>query len=259
MRIGKIVKEIIVIFFASYLGLGFYLYIFQTNYIYFPDDQDFASCRSFQDSQKINVQGTRAYFRENSDKLIVFYHGNAGSACDRSFLKGLFEQQDYSYIFVEYSGYAGDSRKPKQELLMTDVRNINDFLATLKFSHSVIAGESIGAALAAYHSSLTKEDKLLLVSPFDKIVNVAWEHYPYFPVSLLLREKYDTTEWVNDVKSVMIIHGAKDTIIPLELGQQLFEGIKTDDKVFVTIPDADHNDLYDFPQTYSSILDYLKN
>ncbi|MFC1756459.1 hypothetical protein ACFLY1_00730, partial [Patescibacteria group bacterium] len=73
---------------------------------------DFKSCTFFQDSQKINIGGTRAYYKENSKKLILFYHGNAGSACDRSFLRDEFQKLGYSYIFVEYTGYSNDSRKP---------------------------------------------------------------------------------------------------------------------------------------------------
>ena len=89
--------------------------------IYYPDNQDFYGCEGFKDYEKINFNGTRFYLFEQSDSVLVYYHGNAGSACDRSFLKDIFEQSNHTLVFVEYAGYSNDTKKPSVVLFLKDV------------------------------------------------------------------------------------------------------------------------------------------
>lgn len=251
-------KRTAVIALGAYLAAGAWMFVFQRDYIYFPDQQDFAACPGFEKSEKLDLSGTRAYFQPGKDKVVVFYHGNAGSACDRWFLKEEFARLGYGFLFVEYAGYSGDSRQPTQKLLMQDVENVAGFLAGRNYGEVVVAGESLGASLALYHSTLAAEDKLLLIAPFYRIAEVAQKHYPIFPVSLLLRDKYETKEWLSDIKKVMIIHGASDEIIPPAQAERLHEAIASADKKLVFVPDSGHNDIYDFKETYETIKLFLK-
>ncbi|MEK7106949.1 MAG: alpha/beta hydrolase [Patescibacteria group bacterium] len=241
-----------------YLGFGALIFARQNSYIYYPSNQDFNACEGFSDSEKLNLNGTRAYYKNVSDKLMVFYHGNGGSACDRAFLKDTFTGMGYSYIFVEYAGYSNDDKKASQKLIMEDVENVNDFLKTLDYQKLAIVGESLGASLALYHSSMTDEDKLLLISPFYSLGGAASIHYPVYPISLLLRDKYKSYLWINDIKDVEIIHGTKDTIIPITESKKLFDEINVKNKKFVEVSGADHNDTYDYSETWLGIADFLK-
>jgi len=226
--------------------------------VYYPDKQDFDLCQGFKDSQKINFNGTRFYYKQNSDKLIIFYHGNAGSACNRSFLKDFFEENDYSYIFVEYAGYSNDSKKPTKKLLLQDVENVNNFIKDLNYSELVLAGESIGTGLASYHSTLTKADKLFFVAPFSSIADVGQRHFFLYPVKLLLKENYDNELWLQDFKEkIMIIHGNKDGIIPMRLSKKLYESISTIKKKYVEIDGAGHNDIYRYEEVWNNMKDFF--
>lgn len=251
--------RIIFILGATYVLLCLVYFFAQKRYIYFPSNQDFTSCPGFSESEFVNYNGTRAYYTRVSDRLLVFYHGNAGSACDRDYLKDYFKLLGYSSLFVEYTGYSNDPRGPARDLLMADVRQVNEFLKTLSFKQLVLAGESLGAALAVYHSSIAGENKLLLVSPFDKLSNVGKIHYKFFPVSLFLREEYDTTKWIQNIGSVLIIHGTKDDIIPMRLGKSLYEQISAAEKQFVEVEQAGHNDIFWFDTARAAIYNYLKN
>lgn len=91
-RIKKMISSVIIAMIITYFLVGLYLFFFQKSMIYFPNDQDFESCTGFKDYEKINHNGTRFYLKQISDQAIIYYHGNAGSACDRSFIKDLFEQ-----------------------------------------------------------------------------------------------------------------------------------------------------------------------
>lgn len=255
----KVFRFIIVTFILVYLGIGLYLYFYQNNFVYFPTKQDFASCPAFNESEKINVNGTRAYFEKISDKLIVFYHGNAGSTCNRDYLKDKFKNLGFSTLFIEYAGFSNDIKKPTKELLMMDVQNIDQFLKTVDFKQIIIVGESLGNALAIYHSTLTSIDKLLLISPFYKMEDLARNNFGFYPIKLILKENYDNSQLINNSKAgiIGIIHGTADEIISIEQAKMLFNEIEIIDKKFIEIDGAGHNDIYRFEETNKNINNFL--
>lgn len=242
---------------VAYCVVLVFSYFQQKNYIYFPDKQDFESCPGFARSEKLDLWGTRVYFTKNFDRFLVFYHGNAGSACDRAFLNDFFFELGYSTLFVEYAGYSNDSRKPARDLLLADAVHVDEFLKTQSYSELVLAGESLGAALAVYHSSLREDSRLMLFSAFDRLSNVAKHHYYLFPIRLLLREHYDAESWLKKTRDALVVHGEKDEIVPLKYGQALYEKIPGFDKRFVAIFGAGHNDLYDFSEFYQVVREFL--
>ena len=242
----------------TYIGLGLVLFFLQRKYIYFPANQDFYDCAGFEDAEKINWQGTRMYVKQNTNRWVVIYHGNAGSACDRAYLKLEFEKLGYSYIFVEYAGYSNDNLKPSQERLVKNVEAAVDYLKQFNPSSVVVLGESLGSALASYHASVSKVEKVLLIGAFNNLSDVAAHHYKVYPVKLVLRDKFSAEEWLKETNNVLFIHGTNDDIIPIQFGQRLYQAIKADQKQFVEIEGAGHNDIYEYPLTYETIQNYLK-
>ena len=250
----------------SYIGFGAYLFLAQRSIIYYPNypaKSDFYDCSAFADAQVIDMGGTRAYYKHAGEKIVVVYHGNAGSACDRDYLKNAFEEAGYSYLFVEYAGYAGDTKKPSRQLLLKDAENVISFLKTKNYKETTLFTESIGAGVASYHASLSAPDKILFIAPFDSLTNVAKSQFPYslYPISFMFRfskENYENPPLLQDYKGELaIIHGAEDTIIPIERGKALFDKVPIPNKKFIAIEGAGHNDIYNFERTWREISDFL--
>jgi len=255
----KNIKNIFIIIIFIYFGIGLILFIFQKNLIYYPSNQDFNSCPSFENSEKVIVNGTRMYYKKNGDKLVVFYHGNAGSACSRTYLKEKFDELGLSYVIVEYTGYSNDINKPTNKLLLKDVENVNKFLINKNFSQIILMGESLGTALAIYHSTLMNVDKILLISPFYRMSEIASNNIKIYPISLLLRENYDSDKWIENskTKKLKIIHGNIDDIIPIEQSKKLYNKATIDNKQYIEINGANHNDIYGFDETDKEINRFL--
>jgi pimeloyl-ACP methyl ester carboxylesterase len=255
----RVILTILFIFCVLYVFFGGALYFFQRNLIYHPDSKDFSSCPGFSDSEKIDADGTRAYFKRNSDHLIVFYHGNAGSACARSFLRDRFEEWGLSYVFVEYAGYSADIRSPSQALLMRDVEHIDRFVASEGFSKVTVIGESLGASLATYHASIAAVDSLLLLSPFYSMTEKASRDFGMYPMSILLTETYDSASWIRDSLAgrLEIVHGSADDTIPIGQARKLFGEAGMGEKRFVEVVGAGHNDMYGFPETLDAVRKFI--
>jgi uncharacterized protein len=228
--------------------------------IYYPDNQDFNNCIEFKDYEKKNYNGTRFYFKNNSENIIIHYHGNYGSACDRNFYKKIFEQSNNSIIFVEYAGYSNDSKKPSKKLILEDVENINDFILKNNFKKIIIYGESLGSGAASYHSYIGNVDILILITPFSTFKDLVKSKYKIFPVSIFLTERYDNIKWLKNYKNdLIIIHGDKDLVIPHYFSKQLYDTINSDKKKYILIKGKGHNNLLTSEEFTKNILKIIKD
>ena len=107
----------------------------------------------------------------------------------------------------------------------------------------IYLGESLGSGPAVELALYQTPAALILHAPFTSAVDVGKAAYPYLPVSLLLRDRYENDRKIAKVGSpVLIIHGERDSVVPFRLGRKLFE-LAADPKEWLPISDADHNDL----------------
>ena len=107
-------------------------------------------------------------------------------------------------------------------------------------------GESLGTGLASYHAYHSHVDILLLLAPFYSTQDLGIEKFPYYPISFLGIENYDSTYWLEDYEGrIVLLHGELDENIPSTQSQKLFDSLNTKDKHLFIFPYAKHNDLYD--------------
>jgi uncharacterized protein len=252
-------KIALAIFAILYISFGALMTLYQEDIVYYPNSQDFKSCADFQSAEHTDYNGTRMYVSDLHKPVAILYHGNAGSACDRSFYADMFTQAGYGYIIVEYAGYSADSQKPSHNSIKQNVHDVLEYLQEKNISNISVVGESIGTGVASYHASLRSPEKLLLLSPFTDLVDVAKNRFWFYPTSVLVNNAFDNTTSLKEYRNpVTIIHGNNDTIIPFELGKELFDSLKTE-KQLVIIEGAGHNDLFFYPETYTAITNFLRH
>ena len=107
----------------------------------------------------------------------------------------------------------------------------------------VYFGESLGAAVAVALSIERPPTALILRSPFSSLVDTARVHYPWLPVRLMLRDRYDSIGRIPRLDCpLLVIAGEEDAIVPHAQSLELFEKATPREKKFVSMPGADHND-----------------
>jgi dienelactone hydrolase len=63
-----------------------------------------------------------------------------------------------------------------------------------------------------------------LETPFTSMIDAAKTFYPYIPVSLLLKDKFDNKSKIKNIKvPILIMHGEADQIVPFFMGKKMFE------------------------------------
>jgi len=97
-------------------------------------------------------------------------------------------------------------------------------------------------------------DKLLLVTPFDSIENVAKHIYWMFPVSLLLKDKFQSINRVKNISAQTYIFTAEnDRVIPWERSEQLIAQFTEQLIDSVLVSGADHNNISLYPEYIAGV------
>ena len=99
----------------------------------------------------------------------------------------------HSLYLVNYRGYGGSSGAPTEAGLEADAVAAFDHLRKTHAEISVI-GRSLGSGVATYLASVRPVHRLVLVTPFDSLVNVARGQMKLFPVVLLLRDRFESAD-----------------------------------------------------------------
>lgn len=110
--------------------------------------------------------------------------------------------------------------------------------------------------MAAYAATVRPPDGLILESAFANARAAVRDSTPLVILSLFSTYRFPTAEFANRAgRPVLMMHGNADTIIPFELGHELFEKL-TVPKRFVVIEGGDHNDTVPrAPDQYWSAVD----
>jgi pimeloyl-ACP methyl ester carboxylesterase len=186
------------------------------------------------------------YCREvtNARAIWLMAHGNGGQAADRDYVLGRMSDQDSLYV-LEYPGYGAREGHPSKKSMDGAASQAYELLRAQHPGKKVcVLGESLGSGPAC---SLAHEkvppDKIVLVVPFDTLASVASERFWFLPVRLLLRDRWNNVEMLQDYAGPVEIFGAvDDTIIPIHHARFLAKKITRSH--FTAIPGG-HNDWAD--------------
>ncbi|WP_241759031.1 alpha/beta hydrolase [Pyxidicoccus parkwayensis] len=177
---------------------------------------------------------------------VVHFHGNGEQLLDQMDLGTRMHSQGLGFFAVEYPGYGASPGSPTEDGIYAAA---DAALAWLRAQgvppeRTVLSGRSIGTGVAVEMARRGYGSRLMLVSPYTSIPDMAALSFPFLPTRLLVRDRFDTFSKAPDVKlPVLIIHGEQDTLIPVEMGRKL--GTRFPHATVETVPDAGHDDVLD--------------
>jgi len=238
----KSVLSFLLVLATAYLGVCIYLFLSQRSMIYFPvgeNSNDSAMDLRF-DTGGTEVKVWR--IGEMSDHAVIYFGGNAEDvALTIPDFEGRFP--GYTVYLVNYRGYGGSDGEPAEEAIYNDAMFLYDYLKPRFESVSIIA-RSLGTGVATFVAAQRKVRQLVLISPFDSLADVAKAHFGFFPVSLLLHERYDSLARADRIRArTLIILAGDDEIIPRGNSMRLVEAMSQAQPVVEVIDDAMHNTL----------------
>ena len=225
---------IFLIFILTYFFILFYTYIFQRNLLYHPTENNYFGDKILVDVEKIkirtqdNIQLVSWYHKKNLNKYktILFLHGNAGSLENRIHKINHFKDMNINFLIIAWRGFSGNEGKPTEKGLYEDARSAVRWLKSngVGENNIIIYGESLGTGVATEIAQNKNFAGVILESPFTSMVDAGKDKYPYLPVKLLLKDKYESDQKIKNIKSpVLIMHGKVDNIVPFHMGEKMYE------------------------------------
>ena len=226
---------IVIIVIGVYIIFAGFLFISQSRYVYYPERVLSADPShiglpfeniSFETKDRLRLSG---WFipKESARGVLLFCHGNAGNIGHRLESIQLFHRLGLDIFVFDYRGYGQSEGKPTEKGTYEDAEAAWRYLVEERQvdpDKIVVFGRSLGGAIASWLASRHTPGALILESTFTSLPDIATTLYPYFPVRLMLRFKYDTAEYLTEVNCpTLIIHSRNDEIMPFIHGQRLFE------------------------------------
>jgi pimeloyl-ACP methyl ester carboxylesterase len=258
---------------GTFLGLSIFLYFVQERLIFFRQPLDAGRRDSvlqrFPNVEEVNLVaegGTRLHgflsrppvVAGKKFPLIIYFGGNGEEAS--WLLEESERSQDWAWLLVNYRGYGWSGGSPGEKKMIADARRIYDWAqlrSDVDTSRIVAFGRSLGSGVAVRLATERALTGLVLATPFDSLENVAKRHYPFAPVSLLLRHRFDSLALASRVGvPILCIVAERDSIIPAAHARRLFAAWHGE-KRLVTVANAGHNDLSESPEFWREIGSFL--
>jgi len=180
-------------------------------------------------------------------KTILFFHGNAGSLKNRTYKLNHFKDLDVNFLIIAWRGFSGNKGKPNETGLYEDAKSAIKWLNNkgIKDKDIIIYGESLGTAVAVEIAQNKNYAGIVLESPFTSMINMGKKYYPFFPVSFLLKDKFESDIKINNISiPILIIHGKVDKIVPYQMGKKMYQ-LANQPKFFYSQEYGDHMVEYD--------------
>ena len=220
--------------FLAYVVILLFTYLYQRNLLYHPSENNYQG-----DSINFNYQEVLIEVDENiklkswvikkdlkNYKTILYFHGNAGDLTNRVHKLNELNKLDLNILIISWRGFSGNPGKPTEKNLYNDARKsvqwLNDY--GVENRNIFLYGESLGTGVATELGQDNSFAGIILESPYTSIADAAKIYYPYLPIDLLLKDRYDSSQKIININiPILIMHGKKDDVVPFKMGVELFE------------------------------------
>ena len=254
--IRRTLMKVFLVAAVVYMIICIYVYLNQRAFMYFPQRGVLYTAEQPIEilSGDITLRGW--VVNEGNDEAVIYFGGNAERPeAGIPDFKRIFS--DRTIYLINYRGYGDSGGSPAEEGLYADALAIYDHVSQNHSKVSVI-GRSLGTGVATYLASQRSVEKLVLVEPFDSMVSVGRAAYPFFPVHIMIKDRYDSASRAGRITSrTLIIMAGRDEIIPAWSTEKLILEFDQSILEVVVIEDATHNDIQNYPHYYTVLEDFF--
>jgi hypothetical protein len=177
---------------------------------------------------------------------VLFCHGNAGNISHRLDSIRLLHSLGLQVLIFDYRGYGHSEGAASEKGSYRDADAAWRYLVDVRglpADRIILFGRSLGAAVAADLASRTRPAAVIMESAFTSVPDMAAGIYPWLPVRLLSRYRYDNLDKITRISApLLLVHSRQDEIIPFAHGERLFERAR-EPKQFLEI-NGGHNDAF---------------
>jgi pimeloyl-ACP methyl ester carboxylesterase len=235
-----------------YAALCIALFVFQRSLIYYPQPRSLAADP---DTLTLTVGQIRILVSTRphpGTDAVIYLGGNAEDVTES--LPTLQEAfPDRALYAMRYRGFGGSIGKPSEAALISDALLLFDKIHAVH-PHIIVIGRSLGSGVAVHLASVRPVERLVLVTPYNSLEEIAAKQFPVFPVRWLLLDKFESWRYAPQVTAPTLLLAAEhDEVIPRASTERLYTYFSAPLATLAVIRGASHNTLSDSPE-YVPIL-----
>jgi len=178
--------------------------------------------------------------------VLLWCHGNAGNVSHRVENMRQLYQRGFSLFIFDYRGYGRSTGVPSEVGLYQDALAAYDYLIhqrRIASERLILFGRSLGAAVAGEVAMKRPAPGLIVEGAFPSIQAMSDEHFWGAPARWLMDVEFNLAGKVHALHvPLLVIHGERDSIVPMALGKQVFDAAHEPKRWYV-VSGAEHNDV----------------
>jgi uncharacterized protein len=197
----------------------------------------------------------------NGIAALLYLHGNAGNLSHRGgVMTELRRELGVPVMLVDYPGYGRSGGSPSEAGCYAAADAAYDWLTKeqkVAPDKLLIYGASLGGGVATDLASRREHGALILDKTFTSLPDVGQALFPWLPVRLLMRNRFDSLTKITRCKRpVFVTHGTADQVIPFAHGERLYAAAN-EPKRFFPMPGGGHSEDFD-PRFFAELKGFLR-
>jgi pimeloyl-ACP methyl ester carboxylesterase len=244
---SRILMSLVALLLALYLILCAALFVFQRSLIYFPQAGSVDSAESRMTLTMADAD-IRVSVREHSGARALIYFGGNAEDVSRNLPAFAEAFPDYAIYLLHYRGFGGSGGSPSEEAIARDALGLFDQVFS-RHPQIALIGRSLGSGVAVRLASQRPVTRLILVTPFNSLQELAVRHYPWVPVKWLLKERYESGKYAEHIRApTLLLAASDDEVVPRGSSERLLRNFPDGVAILKVVPEATHNSISEHPQ-----------
>ncbi|MDI2144594.1 MULTISPECIES: alpha/beta hydrolase [unclassified Pseudomonas] len=244
---SRILMSLVALLLALYLILCAALFVFQRSLIYFPQagSMDSAESRMTLTMPDADI---RVSVREHSGARALIYFGGNAEDVSRNLPAFAETFPDYAIYLLHYRGFGGSGGSPSEEANARDALGLFDQVFS-RHPQIALIGRSLGSGVAVRLASQRPVTRLILVTPFNSLQELAVRLYPWVPVKWLLKERYESGKYAEHIRApTLLLAASDDEVVPRGSSERLLRSFPDGVATLKVVAEATHNTISERPQ-----------
>ncbi|TVQ37566.1 MAG: alpha/beta hydrolase [Spirochaetaceae bacterium] len=201
----------------------------------------------FETEDGVTLHGWYARAEQPVGTTLLWSQGNAGNLTYRMQNMRLLLDYGIDVFIYDYRGYGRSQGNPTEVGIYADARAAYDYLARelqIAPREIVLFGRSLGSAVAVDLALQRDVAGVILEAPLTNARDMSRRLVPLLPVHRVISTQLDSLAKIPNINvPVLIIHGDRDNVVPIEQGKRLYAAAGQP-RQFYTVEGAGHNDTF---------------
>ncbi|MGJ7518460.1 alpha/beta hydrolase [Pseudomonas baetica] len=255
-RMSRTLVLVVVIVAVLYLALCAALFVFQRALIYYPQPRAVGSSETLLTLPVDDAQVLVSIRPHKGPKALIYFGGNAEDV-SRSLPEFARAFPEHALYLMHYRGYGGSSGSPSEEAIARDAMALFDKVYA-EHPQIAVVGRSLGSGVAVRLASVRPAEKLLLVTPYNSLEELAARQFRWFPVQWLLKDKFESWRYAEHIRvPTRLIAAEQDEVIPASSTRRLLSHFPEGVATLQVISGTGHNSIGESPEYLKALGEEL--